>query len=163
MANEMHVLFRGPLPKTAALARALRDLDFPVSIPKPTGSLERQKGFMPMRLYREDTGVEFDVFEGRELVAEIAGSQIDDIDPGFDRVSSFRWGGDENEMVCALCGAAALAGLVNGVVADEYNSAMTPADKAVAYARKALADVKPPSRSIRHRARRTSSATSSRC
>jgi hypothetical protein len=70
MANEMHVLFRGPLPKKAALARALRDLGFPVTIPKPAGSLERQKGFLPMRLYREESGVEFDTFEGRDAVEE---------------------------------------------------------------------------------------------
>ena len=144
MANEIHVLFRGPLPKKAALARALRDLDFPVSVPKPTGSLERQKGFMPMRLHREDTGVEFDVFDGREAVEEVAGTDIDDVDPSFDRVASFRWGGDTNEMACGVCGAAALAGLVNGLVIDEYDSGLMPPNKAVAYAREAIADIKPP-------------------
>ena len=148
MANEIYVLFRGPLPKTAALARALRNLDFPVSIPKPTGSLEQQKGFLPMRLFREKTGVELDTFDGRALVEEVADADIDDVDPSFDRVASFRWGGDENEMACAVCGAAALAGLVNGMVTDEYDSGIMPPDEAVAYARKAIAGIKPPDRKV---------------
>lgn len=148
MANEIHVLFHGPLPDRAALAQALKRLDFPVSIAEPTGSLERQKGFMPMRLNREKTGVEFDTFKGRKAVEETAGDDIDAVDPSFDRVASFRWGGDMNEMACGVCGAAALAGLVNGIVMDEYDSGLMPPDKAVAYAREAIADVKPPNKKV---------------
>jgi hypothetical protein len=56
MAIEMHVFFRGKLPTKAALAKALRELGFPVSLKPATGSLERQSGFMPMTLQGEETG-----------------------------------------------------------------------------------------------------------
>lgn len=77
MANEIHVLFGGPLPTKTALTRTMRELEFPLSLVRSTGSLEQQKGYMPMRLRREDTGVEFDVFDGRAAVEEVAGSGID--------------------------------------------------------------------------------------
>jgi hypothetical protein len=63
MAMEIHVLFRGKLPSKAALQKTMRELGFPFSIKPATGSLEQQNGFMPMLLEREETGVEFDVFE----------------------------------------------------------------------------------------------------
>jgi hypothetical protein len=68
MSAEMHVLFRGKLPDKRALSRAMAELGFPLTI--AAGLLERQRGFMPMRLRREETGVEFDVFDDRAAVEE---------------------------------------------------------------------------------------------
>ena len=71
MSMETHVFFRGKLPSKAALSRAMKELGFPYSIKPATGSLEQQNGFMPMTFRRQDTGVEFDVFEGREAIDEL--------------------------------------------------------------------------------------------
>jgi hypothetical protein len=133
MAVEMHVFFRGKLPDKRALSRAMAALGFPLTV--PAGSLERQCGFMPMRLRREESGVEFDVFEGRETVEELAGK---DIDPSFDRSANFRWAGSEDEMLSGLCAAAALAKLVNGIVLEEQEGKLLSADEAIALARETL-------------------------
>src|SRR6266536_925542 len=117
MSMEINVFFHGKLPDKRTLSRAMAELGFPLTI--KAGSLERQSGFMPMRLRREETGVEFDVFEGRaaveELVADIEELAGSDIDPSFERSANFRWGGDEDEMLAGLCAAAAFAKLVDGV------------------------------------------------
>src|SRR5262245_43657696 len=107
MSIEMHVFFHGKLPGKAALTHAMKELGFPLSITPSEGSLEQHNGFMPMRLNGEETGVEFDVFEGRKAIEEAA--QDLDVDRRFDRSANLRWGGDEAEMVCGLCAGAALA------------------------------------------------------
>ena len=135
MAVEVHVFFRGELPTKSALNKAMKELGFPISIKPATGSLEKQSGFMPMLLRREEAGVEFDVFDGRANIEE---SGVENIDPSYDRTASFRWGGDENEMICGMCVAAALAKLMNGVVFDEDN--LMSATDAIKMARKALGD-----------------------
>lgn len=149
MSVEMHVLFRGQLPSKAALQRAMRDLGFPFTIRPARGSLETQRGFMPMMLRRQETGVEFDVFEGRDAVEELLrGGRT--VDPAFDRCANFRWGGDETEAVAGMCAAAALAGLVGGLVIDEYQDAPLTLDAAAGLARRHLASL-PPSRAPRPR------------
>ena len=86
MAMELHVFFSGELPSKAALARAMKELGFPLALTSTAGSLEQQKGFMPMRLKREEAGVEFAVFEGREEIEAIRPDL--GIDPGFDRIGT---------------------------------------------------------------------------
>lgn len=135
MAMETHVFFRGKVPSKAALARAIRDLGFPFSIPEAKGSLAAQSGFMPMKLRREETGVELDIFEDRAAIAEHARYGIDQ---SYERVASFRWGGDMEEAAAGLCGAAALARITHGVVLDEAASKLMSADEAVAVARQFL-------------------------
>src|SRR5262249_138141 len=131
MSMEMHVFFRGPLPSKAALTRAMKELGFPFTITPSSGSLEQQNGFMPMRLRREETGVEFDVFEGRVIVEELGGENID---PSFDRSANFRWDGDPTEMLAGLCAAAALAKLVKGIVLDEEEGQLLAPDEAIGLA-----------------------------
>jgi hypothetical protein len=139
MSMEINVVFRGPLPSKAALSRAMQELGFPLTITDTSGPLDEQNGFMPMSLQGEETGVEFDVFDGREDIEGIANGR--DVDASFDRSGNFRWGGDESEMVCALCAAAALARLTNGVVFDEYEDDARTADQAIEEARRALESV----------------------
>src|SRR3954465_10001991 len=109
MSTEIHVFFRGKLPDKKALSQTMAELGFPLTI--KAGSLERQRGFMPMRLRREETGVEFDVFNDRaaveEVVAGFDGLEGIDLDPRFERSANFRWGGDEDQMLAGLCAAAA--------------------------------------------------------
>ncbi len=133
MSVEMHVFFRGKLPNKRELSRAMGDLGFPLSI--AAGSLEKQRGFMPMKLRREETGVEFDVFEGRAAVEEIGGEGVD---PAFERSANFRWGGDEDEMLAGLCAAAALAKLVHGIVFETEAGELLTVDEAIALARETL-------------------------
>jgi hypothetical protein len=141
MAMELHVFFSGELPSKAALARAMKELGFPLALTSTAGSLEQQKGFMPMRLKREKTGVEFDVFNGRDNIEEIANGR--DIDASFNRTGSLRWGGSESEMLCALCAAAALAQLTNGVVLGEDDESPLSPDEAIGVARQHLEATKP--------------------
>jgi hypothetical protein len=144
MSVEIHVLFHGTLPTKAALTRAMKELGFPLTISPPGGSLEQQSGFMPMRFRREESGVEFDVFNDRADIEALTRDLAGDIDPRFDRSANFRWGGDENEMVCGVCAAAALARLVNGVVLEDGEP--LAADKAITWAKKHLHDATPPDR-----------------
>jgi hypothetical protein len=139
MSVEMHVFFRGKLPDKKALSGAMAELGFPLTI--AAGSLERQRGFMPMRLRREETGVEFDVFDDRAAVEELGGKHID---PAFGRSANFRWGGDEDEMLAGLCAAAALAKLVNGMVFDAEAAKLLSVDEAIARAQEALRSVRKP-------------------
>ena len=141
MSMETHVFFRGPLPRKAALRRVMRELGFPFTLVPDTGTLEGQSGFMPMRLRGEDTGVEFDVFEGREAIDEFS---VEGIDPAFDRRANFRWGGDETEMLAGLCATAALAQFVGGLVFDEAEDRLLTVDEAVGVARKNLVSVLKP-------------------
>jgi len=132
---EMHVLFRGALPTKAALTRAMKQLGFPFTI-AGSGSLERQRGYMPVRFRGDETGVEFDVFDGREAIEEFS---VPNIDPSFDRSANFRWGGDETEMVVAMCAAAALASLVNGIVLDDAEGKLLQPEHAIRLAKQHLA------------------------
>jgi hypothetical protein len=140
MSMETRVFLRGKLPSKAALSRAMKELGFPYSLKPATGSLEQQNGFMPMLLRREETGVEFDVF-GRDAVAEFADAGVD---ASYERVANFRWAGDFQEAVAGMCGAAALAKLVNGVVFDEAENRLLSVEDAVALARKNLESLPPP-------------------
>ena len=146
MAEETHVLFHGKLPGKAALNRAMKELGFPVAVRPATGSLEGHSGYLPMIVRREESGVEFDVFDGRDAIEELAGK---DADPRFQRSGSFRWGGDENEMLAALCAAAALAKLVDGRVLDEAENKLLTVDQAVERARETLKTVLPPQKKPR--------------
>jgi hypothetical protein len=139
MANELHVLFSGKLPSKAALARAMKELAFPVTIPAGGKPLAQQSGYLPMKLRREESGVEVDVTDDRSVVEEIAGPQVD---PRYQRCVSFRWGGDEREMVCAQCAAAALAKLTDGIVRDDDGTHLS-ADQQIAEAHDSLKRVKP--------------------
>src|SRR4030095_11023608 len=103
MSMETHVFFRGKLPSKAALSRAMKELGFPFSITTATGSLEAQKGFLPMKLRGAETGVEFDVFGDRVAVEEFADAGVD---ASFERRASLRWGGDFEEAVAGMCVAA---------------------------------------------------------
>jgi hypothetical protein len=147
MAMETHVFFRGKLPSKAALTRAMKELGFPLAIKPATGSLEQQIGFMPMTLWREETGAEFDVYNDHSAVEEFADAGVD---PSFERRASFRWGGSPYELAAALCGTAALAKLVNGVAFDPQEDRLLSVDDAVAVARKYLATLpRPPARPAR--------------
>jgi hypothetical protein len=142
MSTETHVFFSGPLPSKRALQGAIRELGFGFALTPATGRLEDQDGYMPMRFRREDTGVEFDVFDGREAVEEFADIGIDP--DRFDRVANFRWSGDLVEAAAGQCSAAALANLVGGIVFDEAEDRLLSPDEAAKAARETVAAIPPP-------------------
>jgi hypothetical protein len=135
MASELHVMFRGALPHLKALSRQMAELGFPFKVRYAGGSMELQRGYMSIWFRRDEIGVEFDVFEGRAAVEELAGKEID---PRFDRSGNFRWSSDDDEMLAGHCAAAALAKLVDGVVFDEQDARLLSADEAVELARRIL-------------------------
>ena len=137
MSIEIHVFFRGKLPDTAALTRGLKGLGFTLSITPPAYPLEGHSGYMPMRFQRDETGVEFYIDDGRAVVEDaLPHEQLANVDPGFDRCASFRWGSAEDEMVCGLCCAAALAKLVNGIVYEETDGVLWSTLQAIEEAKK---------------------------
>ena len=133
MSIEIHVLFAGELPSKAALVQCFGDLAFPLEFHSAVEDLKHHKGFLPMTFRAERSGVEFDTWNDRESVEEIAG---DDIDPQFTGTANFRFGGDEKELAVALCFAAALAKLVNGVVFDPQEGELQTVEQAIEIARK---------------------------
>jgi hypothetical protein len=141
MSMETHVFFRGKLPTKAALSRAMKELGFPFSVTPATGSLERQSGFMPMKLRGEETGVEFDVYSDHAAVEEFADVGVG---TGFERRASLRWDGDFQEAVAGMSAAAALAKLMNGVVFDEAEDKLLSSDDAIALARRNLQELMKP-------------------
>jgi hypothetical protein len=141
---EMYVVFRGPWPTKAALSRAMRDLGFPLSIPEPDGSLEQQHGDISVVWQDEESGFDLKACDGRDLVAQAAGGRMKQIDPDVDRLAHFWWGSKQGEMVCAVCAAAALATLVNGLVLPQDTGQPLTPDAAVAQARRLLASNKLP-------------------
>jgi hypothetical protein len=141
MAMERHVFFRGKLPSKAALAKAMRDLGFRFTLKPATGSLEQQSGYMPMLLKGEETGVEFDVFEGRTTIDEF---EAGDVHASFDRSANFRWGGNETKMLAALCASTALAKLTGGIVFDEEEGELQPPAEAIEAAAKIYASLTKP-------------------
>lgn len=133
MSIEIHVLFAGKLPSTAALTQSFGELGFPLAFSSGADELEQHKGYLPMTLCGEKTGVEFDTYDERSDLEEIAG---DGIDPQFTRTANFRLGGDEKELAVALCFAATLAKLVNGVVFDPQEGEVQAVEQAIDIARK---------------------------
>jgi hypothetical protein len=132
---EMHVFFRGRPPAKAALARMLRQLRFPLTIPDAKGSLAEQSGYLPMKLQREETGVEFDISDERSAITEYTAFGID---PNYERVANFRWGSDSQECVAAFCSAAAFAKLTDGVVFEEIEGKLLSVPEAIAAAHQML-------------------------
>ena len=143
MSMEIHVLFAGKLPSKAALTRSFKELGFPLSFQRGAASLEQHKGYLPMRLRGEDSGVEFDTANDRKEVVEIAGKRID---PRFTRSANFRWGGDEDEFTVAQCFAAALVKLVDGAVFDPQEGGLQTIEQAIDVARKQVAAIAPQSK-----------------
>ena len=88
-----------------------------------------------MRLRRHDSGIEFDTFNERSAIEEIAGT---DVDARFTRSANFRWGGNDDEMLAGVCVAAALAKLVNGIVLTEWDEHPLSAEQAIVQAREIL-------------------------
>jgi hypothetical protein len=139
MSMEMRVFFRGDVPDTAALTRAMQEVGFPISVVQPDYPLQGHRGFMPMLLRGQESGAEFYLDDGRDQIEEmVVPERFADVDPSFDRTISFRFGSKWDELICATCAVAALAKLLNGIVYEEQDGVLWPVDQAIQEARNFL-------------------------
>jgi hypothetical protein len=144
MSLDVKVFFKGKLPSKAALARSFKELGFPLTFQPRTGALEKHDfGYLPMRFRREESGIEFYTHDSREELEEDFEVAID---PRFTRAATFHWSFDPDEGVVALCFAAALAKLTNGMVLDVDGETMLTVDEAIARARHELTVSTPPAK-----------------
>lgn len=125
MSMELHMSFSGAMPSARALDAALSRLGLPYRLADPAVTLETWSGYLPFLGDGGPVGVELDIFDGADAVRDAVGPEAP---PGADRVASFRWGGDLDEMAVAFAAAAALASLVNGVVFEPEGTQLSVED-----------------------------------
>jgi hypothetical protein len=117
MSMENNLFFHGDLPSREALTATMREMGFAFTIDPQEFPLDEQQGFMPMTYGDETaTGVEFDLWAGREILDDILDGRV--LDPKFDRSANFRWGGSMLECAAGYAVAAAMAKLTGGVMFD---------------------------------------------
>jgi hypothetical protein len=133
MSTEICVVFHGDLPRRAALTRMFKQLGFPISFQLGSGGLERQEGFLPMHLRGAGWGIEFDTWDYRRLFAEFIKAAVD-LPCGV----SLRWGAIPEDRKIAICFAAALARLTDGLVIGLHYDRRLTADEAIGIARAEL-------------------------
>lgn len=116
MSMELHVfLSRRRLPNVHQWQSAIDSHGFDVKLDMST-NVGTDTGFLPAVFMGRDSGFEFDVMSisgVAEVYPDIADRLV-----GLDAVANFRWGGNLDEMACALVAAAALAALSDGVWFD---------------------------------------------
>jgi hypothetical protein len=88
---------------------------------------------LPVKFKGRDSGFEFDLSPASEITETY--SEFAKEFAGRDVSGNFRWGGDLNEMACALAASAALAKLSDGVWFDPQEGACFDSDGAVEQAK----------------------------
>jgi hypothetical protein len=144
MAEEVHVFFAGDVPSRTSLSAALRRLGWPFVIKRIEARLSDQSGYLPMTLRGEETGAELSF----STVDDDARQLVPDLNAAMDRIAHLRWGASELEMAAALCLAAALADLTQGLVFEEAGGRSMSAVEAIPWAGQHFAAVKPVSKSL---------------
>ncbi len=130
MSMELYVLFSGPLPPVAQFAEHLTAFDLVLPKESAPETLDRQSGFVPLRLGASETGVEFDVWnDPEEALSILEDLELSVPDPVPQRIVAFRWGDDFSEMVCANFLAAALAPLVGGTIVEPEEGVIVTPEK----------------------------------
>jgi len=116
MSMELHVLLaKRALPDVQCWQAAIDSYGFDVKLDSGL-NVGTHTGFWPAALKGRDSDFEFDVTPVSDVVEafpDIAGRLS-----GLDIVGNFRWGGDLNEMACALVAAAALTSVSGGIWFD---------------------------------------------
>lgn len=116
MSMELHVLFsKNRLPDIGLWQAAIDSHGFEVKL-DPDRKVGADSGFLPATFKGRESGFEFSVGPAAGVVS--AYPSISAITSGFDTVGNFRWGGDFDEMACALSAAAGLASLSGGIWFD---------------------------------------------
>ncbi len=106
MSMELHVfLSKRTLPDVRGWQAAIDSLGFDVKLDSVV-NVGTDSGFWPAVFKGRDSGFEFDVMPASDVVEAYPHLAVRL--SGLDIVGNFRWGGDLNEMACALAAAAAL-------------------------------------------------------
>lgn len=138
MSMELHVfLAKGKLPTIRQWQAAIDSHGFDVKL-DPSTDVASDSGFLPAVFKGRESGFEFDVSPAVDVVE--AYPDVADRVAGLDAVGNFRWGGDFDEMACALAAAAALASLSGGVWFDPQEGECRDAAGAVREAQSGIAD-----------------------
>src|SRR5688572_321507 len=121
MSMELHVLLsKSRLPDVRRWQAAIDALGFDVKL-DPTLDVNADAGFCPARFKGRESGFEFSIWPASEITETYA--EFESELAGHDASANFRWGGDLNEMTCALVASAALAKLSDGVWFDPQEGA----------------------------------------
>jgi hypothetical protein len=108
MSQSISAFVREPIPTPIEVQDVARELGFEVNIYEPAAAFDSASGFRPMTFGPPTSlraGVEIYVEDAREFARENGV----EIDPGFTRVISFRWGSSFEELYSALVICSALA------------------------------------------------------
>lgn len=136
MSMELHVfLSKRTLPDVRRWQAAIDAHGFDVKLDSDV-NVGTHSGFWPAVFRGRSSGFEFDVTPASDVVEaypDISGLS------GLDIVGNFRWGGDLNEMACALAAAAALTTIGGGVWFDPQEGECRDASGAVKEAQSGIA------------------------
>ena len=117
MTNEQYAfIHKDRVPSALAWQKAIDDAGFDLRI-DPGLTVFEHSGFLPCKLFGQDSGVEIDyspakqVFDDAAVVEELAGDR--------DYCISFRWGGRLDETACAMILSYALASSFGASVSYE--------------------------------------------
>ena len=132
--TEIEVWFHGNLPGKAALTQMFGQLGFPLSFQEGAPRLAQHDGSLPMRLRGKEVEVEFDAWDLRGIFEALTGKESV---PHHGNGASFGWSNREEQTV-ALCLAAALAKLNDGLVEGLQPDRRLTADEAIAWSRAEL-------------------------
>jgi hypothetical protein len=113
MAVEVHVLLRTDrLPDAQQWQSAIDSLGFDMKLDH-TLVVEKNTGFLPAKFKGRNSGFEFDVSPASDIIESYPAQAAKFV--GVNRSANFRWGGNLNEMACALVAAAALTKIGTGI------------------------------------------------
>lgn len=133
MSMELHVLLsKSRLPDVGQWQAAIDALGFDVKL-DPSLKVESDMGFLPAKFKGRDSGFEFNVSPASEITDTY--SEFTNEFAGREVSGNFRWGGDLNEMACALVASAALAKLSDGVWFDPQEGACFDSSGAIEQAK----------------------------
>lgn len=137
MSMELHVFLSSRrVPNVHQWQAAIDSHSFDVRL-ESSSDVGSDTGFLPAVFMGRESGFEFDVASASDVAEaypDIAGRL-----GGLDAVANFRWGGDLDEMACALAAAAALATLSDGVWFDPQEGECRDAAGAVKEAQAGIA------------------------
>ncbi len=132
--TEIEVWFHGNLPGKDALTQMFEQLGFPLSFQESAPRLAQHDGSLPMRLRGKEVAVELDTWDVRGIFEALTGKEFV---PHHGNSASCGWSSSDGRTV-ALCLAAALARLNDGLVEGLQPDRRLTADEAIAIAREVL-------------------------
>jgi hypothetical protein len=139
MSLELYVFMKkSNLPSLATWQGALDKVGFGVALDSTFNPIV-DDGFVPCSYNGSATGFEFSLGSRDELVKTYPGLKRNQ--EGFDTSAVFVWGGGLNECVSAVCSAAVLTQLSDGLMYDPQEAHQFTGSEAVLQGRKAVQEL----------------------